>query len=590
HPAENIRYTITAEGPGGSATASATLNVVADNAEVDLEPTSIDLSEVEIDPGSLILSGPITVEVVNNGSDPPGKAWEITLFEDLNADEALDETVDNILSRATVNEKPPQGETVVVAVETLANVLFRGNRIMAMADSARAISEMDESNNVIHHRKDCRVSPQVGSFDPVVEYHWEESDVNPNSNQVVHTPVVGNLSDDNLDGFIDDKDIPDILFSTHVDRYCKINGTLRAISGDGAGELFSITEYKTLPVCSPALGDIDNDGLVEILVLEEYNDSMNQWACVLAFENNGDLKWRSPSLHIWGGLGHAISIADLHNDGSPEIIIGRHVLNHDGSILWKGEGASGRNHTFAADVTLDGFPEIIAGNTLYDRNGSILWRNTSITGDGFTAIGNFDPDPYPEIVVVAAGYVYLLEHTGEIIWGPIDIPKPGISKDQGGPPTIADFDGDGRPEIGVAAGYRYVVFETDGSVKWEQIIDDKSSNATGSSVFDLESDGSSEVIYADENHLRIFRGEDGENLYEILVGSRTRTEYPLIVDVDNDNNAEIVVVANNIYGGAKNGVIILGDAGDSWVNTRKIWNQHAYSITNVEDDGSIPRI
>ncbi|MCP4691349.1 MAG: hypothetical protein GY859_25115, partial [Desulfobacterales bacterium] len=44
HPAENIRYTITAEGPGGSATASATLNVVADNAEVDLEPTGIDLS------------------------------------------------------------------------------------------------------------------------------------------------------------------------------------------------------------------------------------------------------------------------------------------------------------------------------------------------------------------------------------------------------------------------------------------------------------------------------------------------------------------------------------------------------------------
>ncbi|MCP4570333.1 MAG: hypothetical protein GY841_22355, partial [FCB group bacterium] len=26
------------------------------------------------------------------------------------------------------------------------------------------------------------------------------------------------------------------------------------------------------------------------------------------------------------------------------------------------------------------------------------------------------------------------------------------------------------------------------------------------------------------------------------------------------------------------------------MNTRKIWNQHAYSITNVEDDGSIPRI
>jgi hypothetical protein len=37
------------------------------------------------------------------------------------------------------------------------------------------------------------------------------------------------------------------------------------------------------------------------------------------------------------------------------------------------------------------------------------------------------------------------------------------------------------------------------------------------------------------------------------------------------------------------GVRIYKDALDRWVGSRPIWNQHTYSITNVEDDGRIPR-
>jgi hypothetical protein len=35
--------------------------------------------------------------------------------------------------------------------------------------------------------------------------------------------------------------------------------------------------------------------------------------------------------------------------------------------------------------------------------------------------------------------------------------------------------------------------------------------------------------------------------------------------------------------------LVIGDANDTWVNTRKIWNQHSYHITNVNDDTSIPQ-
>jgi hypothetical protein len=37
------------------------------------------------------------------------------------------------------------------------------------------------------------------------------------------------------------------------------------------------------------------------------------------------------------------------------------------------------------------------------------------------------------------------------------------------------------------------------------------------------------------------------------------------------------------------GVRVLADGVDRWVNTRPIWNQHAYSVTNVDTGGAVPR-
>ena len=37
------------------------------------------------------------------------------------------------------------------------------------------------------------------------------------------------------------------------------------------------------------------------------------------------------------------------------------------------------------------------------------------------------------------------------------------------------------------------------------------------------------------------------------------------------------------------GVRVLADVVDRWVNTRTIWNQHAYSVTNIEENGRVPR-
>ena len=154
---------------------------------------------------------------------------------------------------------------------------------------------------------------------------------------------------------------------------------------------------------------------------------------------------------------------------------------------------------------------------------------------------------------------------------------------------MADFDNDGEVEIGVAGSSRYSVFDTNGSIVWSAVIRDGSS-ATGSSIFDFESDGSAEVVYRDELYLRAYKGTDGTVLFQVPMSSCTWHEYVLVADVDNDNNAEIVAVANDNCGfGTQRGVYVYGDLNDIWVNTRNIWNQHTYHITNVNDDGTIPQ-
>src|SRR5206468_3974902 len=37
------------------------------------------------------------------------------------------------------------------------------------------------------------------------------------------------------------------------------------------------------------------------------------------------------------------------------------------------------------------------------------------------------------------------------------------------------------------------------------------------------------------------------------------------------------------------GVRIYEDAADKWVRSRSIWSQHAYAVTHVNEDGTVPR-
>lgn len=542
----------------------------------DLTITLIDRDSLITDTQSLKVSGSINMTLENKGNQNTALPFAITAFEDSNGNKTLDRGVDNILGETTYSNNliPLAKNNINITIS--GRVLFKDNLIYVSADSNNAIVELSETNNMRDTGQECEYIPQVGTFTPALEWKWDSSPNAPTALNVMMTPSVIDLNGDS---------IPEIVFASTASLgggEVEV-GVLRALNGKTGAELFTVTDPSLAvnTVSSVATGDIDIDGKPEIIACDTTGRRL------IAFEHDGTFKWRSPYLEViyWG----APSIADIDGDGIPEIIIGRQVLNNNGTVRWTGSGGTGAQGgrgplSLVVDLDLDGSPEILAGNTAYRASGATYW--TSAVPDGFTAIGNFDADPYPEIVLVSGGQVYLLDHNGKVKWGPKAIPGGGI----GGAPTVADFDNDGQPEIGVAGSTRYTVYETDGTVKWFSVIRDWSSNRTAASVFDFEGDGSSEVVYRDETTLRIYRGSDGVVLFSAPMSSCTWYEYVLIADVDNDNNAELVAVANNNCGfGPQRGVFVYGDASDNWVNTRKIWNQHTYHITNVNDDGTIPR-
>ncbi|MCY1077064.1 FG-GAP-like repeat-containing protein [Archangium lansingense] len=447
----------------------------------------------------------------------------------------------------------------------------------------------------------CEVKPPfTGNFEPELQWEWKGSQVLPTHKQVMMQPVVVDV---NRDG------TPDIVFSTfdgdfyntayQEGRDGNADGVLRAVSGSTGQEIWTVedSQYRVKPAASIAAGDIDGDGAVEICGIPESGRG------IICFENDGTFKFRTvPDANDyseWGGL----SLADLDGDGAVEILNGNRVYSNTGALKWVGsDGMGGALFTgpvsFAADIDQDGKQEVINGRSVYRHDGSLKCANTQIP-HGFAAVANFDGDAAGEIVVVGKGLeaihgrVSLLDDNCELLWTRevhltgADLPlhdKAG----HGGAPNIGDFDGDGQLEIGLAGDWNYTVYGSDGTVKWTFPIQEYSSGKTTSTTFDFEDDGRLEVIYTDELKLRIFDGVTGALRWETAHSSGTTHEFPIVADVDGDGAAEIVTVENNHGAPGFNGVRVWHDKKEGWAGTRKIWNQHAYAITNVNNDGTIP--
>ncbi len=419
----------------------------------------------------------------------------------------------------------------------------------------------------------CDTKAPPGSFEPEIQWSWAGG---PDEHQSIVTPLVANFNDDNGDGAIDLCDIPDVVVVAYGTIYT--GGHIYLLDGaTGAVHLQVATLVQER--ITPAIGDIDNDGLVEIVTL-----TYGEGADLVAFEHDGAEKWRKSAPWL-GNSGPAIALADLDHDGDVEIIAGVAVADHEGNTLWtSNDDVFYYAATTAADLDGDDDLEVIVGATAYHHDGS-RYYSASI-GHGFPQVADLDADEDPEIMVVGYDGVSVLEHDGTVKYtgvSPTGAALPAWDR----PATVHDFDGDGLAEAAASSASRYSVFEADGSLVWTAAVLDASGIAAGT-AFDFLGDGVAEAMYADESTLFVFDGA-GEALLSIPRTSWTTTEYPVVVDVDNDGSAEIVVVSGEKGGPPSPTVQVIRDVEDRWIQARRIWNQHTYHVSNVREDGTIPQ-
>jgi len=434
----------------------------------------------------------------------------------------------------------------------------------------------------------CDYEAPPDSFDPVLKWEWAGDGLIVNS---ATTPLVANLTDDNGDGSIDLCDTPDVVVLANAEGFNNDPGTIYVLDGATGAVHFAIDHG--LDDMNPALGDIDDDGIPEIVA-----QSFQGGAVV--FEHDGELKWQSPT-GVWPRF-NAISLADLDNDGDVELLYPHGlVLDHEGNVVIGASSEFWEGSTpVAIDLDGDSDLEIIDGRRVFHHDGTPMWTYSDLDcpvppdgADIMVGVADFNDDGAPDIFMSGmpdggAAMFCIVDGNGELLLSLPALPEAPDAIDWLRPPAIHDVNGDGTPEVGVGGSTQYfAVLGVQGGALMPLFVAtglEDSGNA-GATAFDFLGDGTAEAIYMDHTRLLAY-DSTGEIQFMVGRSSYTQIEYPVVADIDSDGSAEFIVTSN----GGEAPVRVFHDARDRWVPARRIWNQHAYHVTNVREDGTIPAV
>lgn len=452
----------------------------------------------------------------------------------------------------------------------------------------------------------CRFMRPPGSFEPVVLYAWGDATRPGTPDDVMMAPIVTQLTDDDCDGRITAQDQPEIVVVTFANGAYTAVGTVHALTVSN-GALVERWAAPGLILADSQLASGDVDGLDGNEVVGCGPDG------VVALNGaDGSLLWSTT-----GAGCSAPSLADLDGDGVVEVITESQILDGRTGAVRATLPQTGNNTI--ADLDGDGQQDIVFPTFAARADGGEV---AHVTGTArFVAVGDLDVDGQPEVVAV--------DYTNHalLVWS-FDPSQPdharlvrsGLDLNQslspslcaagsagnlhgGGPPTLGDFNADGFPDVALAGGIGYAVFDGRAlmnpatpdaqTLLWIRQTRDCSSAATGSTLFDFDGDGRVEAVYGDEFDLHVYDSATGDDRFTTCNTSGTLIEYPLVADVDSDGQADLVVVGNAYArqcadGTRRSGVRVFGSANHDWVVTRKVWNQHAYTVTNIEEDGHVP--
>ncbi len=300
---------------------------------------------------------------------------------------------------------------------------------------------------------------------------------------------------------------------------------------------------------SPAVGDLDNDGIPEIVV--GYGSTIEAAATgssvggVRAYRRNGTLMWERVSSDFSGdGQPEPVmstpAIGDVDGDGLPEVAWGSLDAH-----VYLVRGADGVNKPGWPHFTRD---TIFSSPALADLDGDgklevIIGSDAHLEGPPFNT-----PD---------GGCLHALRYDDT------ELPGFPICLDQvvSSSPAVGDINGDGKPEIVVGTGtffpgraHKLYAFTCDGNAVpgWPVSVDGQV--FTSPALADLDGDGVLDVVATDDNsspsttyHVYAFKG-NGTQLWKTVpkdfFGSTLSAGSPVVADILGNGDPEVIVSTN----------------------------------------------
>lgn len=325
--------------------------------------------------------------------------------------------------------------------------------------------------------------------------------------------------------------------------------------------------------------DLDRDGIDEIIVTSAGKTTVHNADGSLRYVRESesapqrDVPQDQPGWPIvTGGVFRASpALADLDHDGIDEIIVGScdeklYVFSAYGDTLpgWP-QPVDGDIYSSPAVADIDGDDELeIIVGSWWSKVYAWEWNGTAVAGqwprDVFgrvaasPAIGDIDDDGDLEIVIAsyygAEGVVYGLESNGADASGwPQTLPSSILAT-----PALADIDEDGRLEVVIGTGTSREVYAFNGedaSVVDGWPVTTYGEIRSSAAIGDIDQDTHLEIILGDSywgGHAWVFEA-DGQvaegwplDVQNNVVGS------PSLADLDDDGDLEIVIPSSIFVG------------------------------------------
>lgn len=337
-----------------------------------------------------------------------------------------------------------------------------------------------------------------------------------------------------------------------------------------------------------ALGDINNDGRLDVVVASSAGEGMYWYANP---GGDGSATWTKHTIFASGSWTTDMQVADVDGDGWPDIITAKDT-DGDGKgddVYWyKNPGntggdwieyhigftgrGNGAHDVEVGDFNKDGKIDVAVNAGLFIQNNPDSWTFVDI-GRGIeegTGVGNILGDGYPDVVAPGAnGSVIWYEnpqHQGQPVtgtWPQHTIAADGWSANMG--ITIADIDGDGRLDILVSNA------ESPGQLAWyqqpanprtdawtEQVIG-PSDYVHTFKVADIDHDGRPDVIFAEmqqsaQQRVGVFYNNGGGLSWTLQVVATTGSHNIRVGDITGNGN--ISIMGTNWDSGASDGGVI----------------------------------